>query len=109
MLAGREAENAVWVSPATAAAFGVDGAEEVEIVNQDGARQGPVRLLVTARIRDDAVYLTHGHGHNSRQLTRAYRRGADESALMTQYAVDPLSGGTGMRVNFVRLVRPEAT
>lgn len=108
VLAGREAENAVWASPATAAAFGVEGAELVEIVNQDGARQGPVRLLVTARIRDDAVYLTHGHGHNSRLLRRAYRRGADDAALMTQYAVDPLSGGTGMRVNFVRLVRPGA-
>jgi thiosulfate reductase/polysulfide reductase chain A len=53
---------------------------------------------------DDAVYITHGFGHNSRQLTRAYKRGVDDSALMTQYAVDPLSGGTGMRVNFVRLV-----
>ena len=108
VLHGCEPENAIWASPDTAAAFGVSDGEEVEIVNQDGARQGPIRVKVTARIRDDAVYLTHGFGHNSRQLTRAYKRGADDSALMTRYAVDPLSGGTGMRVNFVRLVRPNA-
>lgn len=108
ILAGREDENAVWVSPTTAEAFGVADAAVIELVNQDGVRQGPVKLKVTARMRDDAVYMTHGYGHNSRQLTRTYNRGADDSALMTQYAVDPLSGGTAMRVNFVRLVRPHA-
>lgn len=108
VLHGREGENAVWVSPATAAAFGVADAEEVELVNQDGLREGPVPLKVTARMSDDAIYLTHGFGRNVRQLSRAYQLGADDSALMTRYAVDPLSGGTGMRVNFVRLVRPHA-
>lgn len=108
ILYGRERENAVWVSPAVAEALGLHDGEDVELVNQDGARQGPLPLKVTARMRDDAVYLTHGFGHNSRQLTRAYRRGADDSALMTRYAVDPISGGTGLRVNFVRIVRPHA-
>jgi thiosulfate reductase/polysulfide reductase chain A len=108
VLHGRDPENAVWASPATAAAFGIDEGELVEMVNQDGIRQGPIHVKVTERMSDDAVYITHGFGHNSRQLTRAYNRGADDSALMTQYAVDPLSGGTGMRVNFVRLVRPDS-
>jgi thiosulfate reductase/polysulfide reductase chain A len=80
----------------------------IEVINQDGVRQGPVRLRVTARMRDDSVYMTHGHGHNSRRLRRANGRGADDSALMTRYALDPASGGTAMRVNFVRLVRPHA-
>ncbi len=108
VLNGREDENTVWVSPSTAAAYGVGDEDWVELINQDGARQGPVRLDVTARMSDDAVYITHGYGHNSRQLTRAYKKGVDDSALMTKYAVDPLSGGTGMRVNFVRLVRPNS-
>ncbi len=108
VLAGREDENSVWASPATAAAYGLEDDEWIEVINQDGVRQGPVRLKVTARMRDDAIYVTHGFGHNSRQLTRAYKRGVDDSALMTQYAVDPLSGGTGMRVNFVRLVKPNS-
>jgi thiosulfate reductase/polysulfide reductase chain A len=105
VLFGRESENAVWISPASAAAFGVKDDGWVDLVNQDGARQGPVRLKVTNRMSDDSVYITHGYGHNSRQLTRAYKRGVDDSALMTKYAVDPLSGGTGMRVNFVRVVK----
>ena len=108
VLHGREEENSVWVSPATAAGYGVEDDEWVELINQDEARQGPVRLNVTERMSDDAVYITHGYGHNSRQLTRAYKRGVDDSALMTKYAVDPLSGGTGMRVNFVRVVKPKS-
>jgi thiosulfate reductase/polysulfide reductase chain A len=108
ILHGRDPENAVWASPATAAAYGVADGELVEMLNQDGIRQGPIKVKVTERMSDDAVYITHGFGHNSRQLTRAYKRGVDDSALMTQYAVDPLSGGTGMRVNFVRLVRPNS-
>ena len=105
VLHGRESENSVWISPATASGFGVKDRGWVDLVNQDGARQGPVRLNVTNRMSDDSVYVTHGYGHNSRQLTRAYKSGIDDSALMTKYAVDPLSGGTGMRVNFVRVVR----
>ena len=108
VLSGREDENTVWVSPATAAAYGVEDDEWVELVNQDEVRQGPVRLNVTNRMSNDAVYITHGYGHNSRQLTRAYKRGVDDSALITKYAVDPLCGGTGLRVNFVRLVRPKS-
>jgi thiosulfate reductase/polysulfide reductase chain A len=105
ILFGRQSENEVWISPSSAAAFGVDDGGWVDLINQDGARQGPVRLNVTNRMSDDAVYTTHGFGHNSRQLTRAYKKGIDDSALMTKYAVDPLSGGTGMRVNFVRVVK----
>jgi thiosulfate reductase/polysulfide reductase chain A len=105
VLNGRESENKVWISPATAAGFDVKDGGWVDLVNQDGARQGPVRLDVTNRMSDDSVYITHGYGHNSRQLTRAYKKGVDDSALMTKYAVDPLSGGTGMRVNFVRVVK----
>jgi thiosulfate reductase/polysulfide reductase chain A len=105
VLNGRENDNPVWVSPATADAFGIQADGYVDLINQDGARQGPARVNVTNRMSDDAVYITHGFGHNSRQLTLAYKQGVDDSALMTKYAVDPLSGGTGMRVNFVRLVR----
>ncbi|MEZ5249366.1 MAG: molybdopterin dinucleotide binding domain-containing protein [Ilumatobacteraceae bacterium] len=89
-------------------AYGLADGELIELVNQDGIRQGPVRLQVTARMSSEAVYVTHGFGHNSRQLTNAYRRGVDDSALMTTYALDPLCGATAMRVNFVRLVKPNA-
>ncbi|MBN1947480.1 MAG: molybdopterin-dependent oxidoreductase [Bradymonadales bacterium] len=105
-LFGREPENRVWVSPGTARAFGIqtDG-EMVNLINQDDVLEGPVRVFITSRIRDDLVYMTHGHGRNSRQLTRAYRRGASDTELITRYVIDPLCGATAMRVNFVRLAR----
>lgn len=108
VLHGRDPENTVWASPEVADAYGLADGELIELVNQDGIRQGPVRLQVTARMSSEAVYVTHGFGHNSRQLTNAYRRGVDDSALMTTYALDPLCGATAMRVNFVRLVKPNA-
>ncbi len=108
VLHGNDPTNRVWVSPEVADAYGVGDGELVELVNQDGARQGPVEVMVTRRMSSDAVYIVHGFGHNSRQLSRAYRRGADDTALMTSYAIDPLCGSTGMRVNFVRLVKPHA-
>jgi len=41
-------------------------------------------------------------------LRNAYKKGASDTQLITRVAIDPIMGGTGMRVNFVRLVRAEA-
>ncbi len=62
-----------------------------------------MRAKVTERIRDDAVFMVHGHGHSSKRLRKADGRGASDAALMSGYALDPISGGAGMRVNFVRV------
>jgi hypothetical protein len=62
-----------------------------------------VKVRVTERIRGDCVFLVHGWGHTSRGLRRARGRGASDSALTTAYKVDPIMGGTGTSVNFVRL------
>ena len=104
-LHGRVAVNEVWVSPRIAKAFGeLEDGESVILINQDGVKEGPCRLKVTARIRDDVVFLPHGHGHNSRHLQLA-GAGASDTELSTQYAVDPIAGTTALRVNFVRLSR----
>ncbi|MFW5878628.1 MAG: molybdopterin-containing oxidoreductase family protein [Myxococcota bacterium] len=106
-LHGREPENEIWISPRTALAFGgLQDGEQVDLINQDGVREGPIRLKVTSRIRDDAAYMTHGHGHNSRQLSRSFRRGAHLNRLTSHYVIDPICGATAMRVNFVRITRP---
>jgi thiosulfate reductase/polysulfide reductase chain A len=73
------------------------------LVNQDGARSGPVRVKVTERIRGDCVFLVHGWGQNAKKLRYAHGRGASDAALVTRYKVDPIMGGTGMNVNFVKL------
>jgi thiosulfate reductase/polysulfide reductase chain A len=96
-------ENEVWVNRQVAVSLGVADGDRVMLVNQDGARSGPVKVRATARIRRDCVYVVHGFGHNAPGMRRAHGRGASSTALMTRYALDPISGGSGLRVNFVRL------
>jgi len=97
------AENEVWVNDKVAARLGIRNRDKLRLVNQDGVRSNVVRARVTRRIRPDAVYLVHGFGHTASGLRFARGRGADDAALVTRYAVDPLMGATGMFVNFVRL------
>jgi thiosulfate reductase/polysulfide reductase chain A len=51
--------------------------------------------------------MVHGFGHDAPGLTRANGRGASDTALITRYSLDKISGGAGMRVNFVKLARVE--
>ena len=101
-------ENEVWLNATVAKSLpGFDRplrtGERVVLVNQDGVRSDPVRVKVTERIRGDCVYLVHGWGHSSRGLKYGFKRGASDSQLITRYKVDPLSGGTALHGNFVRL------
>ncbi len=96
-------ENQVWINRDAARDLRLEEGDRVVLENQDGAASLPVLVRVTPGIRRDCVYMVHGFGHRSRALRRAYRRGASDTALMTRIAVDPIMGGTGMRVNFVRL------
>jgi thiosulfate reductase/polysulfide reductase chain A len=64
-------------------------------------------VRVTEAIRGDCAYLVHGFGQRSRWLTRA-KGGASDTQLMSRVEVDPLMGGTGMRVSFVRPVKAAA-
>lgn len=98
-------ENALWINSEVAAALGLKDGDRVGLENQDGARSGPVKVMATERIRKDVLYMVHGFGHDAPGMTRAHRRGASDTALQTQYALDPVSGGAGMRVNFVKLVQ----
>jgi thiosulfate reductase/polysulfide reductase chain A len=98
-------ENCVWLHTSTAAAFGVRDGDRVPLENQDGARSLPL-LEVTEGIRADCAFMVHGFGHQSKALHKAYHRGASDTTLITRVAIDPLMGGTGMRVNFVRPVKP---
>ena len=96
-------ENEVWVNEDAAAAAGFADGDEVWLENQDGATQGPGKVKATQRIRSDAVFIVHGFGQDSPGLTNANGAGVSDTKLQTRYALDPISGGAGMRVNFVRL------
>ncbi|GMV44002.1 MAG: molybdopterin oxidoreductase [Myxococcales bacterium] len=108
LLAQTYGENDVWVNAAAARAIPGPGrplrtGDRVVLVNQDGVRSLPVKVRVTERIRGDAVYMVHGWGHTAKGLGYAAGKGASDSELTTRYAVDPIMGGTGTAVNFVRI------
>lgn len=102
-------ENQVWINREAARDLRLEDGQEVILENQDGVRSLPVRVRITAGIRRDCVYMAHGFGHQSKALRLAYRKGASDTQLMTRIAIDPLMGGTGMRVNFVRVHRMEGS
>jgi len=100
-------ENPIWVNAQVAKDWGLKDGERVHLKNQDGVISrftAPVK--VTEGIRPDCVFTVHGFGHDSKKLHRAYGRGINDSQLITKVKVDPIMGGTGMRVNFVTFVRP---
>jgi thiosulfate reductase/polysulfide reductase chain A len=62
-------------------------------------------VKLTQRIRADAVYMVHGFGQIAPGLSRANGQGASDTKLQTAYKLDPISGGAGLRVNFVRIIK----
>ncbi len=98
-------ENLLWVNPKVAKILGLENGQEVWLKNQDGATTDfPVKVRITERIRHDSVFLVHGFGQNNKQMTRAYGRGAADYKLITKVELDDVTGGTGMRVNFVQIL-----
>lgn len=95
-------ENTVWVHPKVASLWGLKEGNYTYLRNQDGITSDfPIKVRVTERIRWDSVYMVHGFGHNKKELSRAFGRGANDTQLITNVMIDPLMGGTGMRGNFV--------
>ncbi len=101
-------ENEVWINRKVAQEWGIKNGEYVILENQDGVRSRPVKAKVTERIRHDAVFMVHGFGHTDKRLHRAYHRGASDTSLITRVHLDPIMGGTGMRVNFVTFRKEDA-
>jgi thiosulfate reductase/polysulfide reductase chain A len=58
-------------------------------------------LHVTERMPEGSVYMVHGFGHTAPGLSRAFRKGGSDSEVIDTYALDPMSGTTGMRTQFV--------
>ncbi len=102
-------ENVVWLNAARATELGFSSGDEVYLVNQDDVRVGPIKVRATEAIRPDCVYMVHGYGHSDPRLRFAHGRGVDDNKLCTKVAIDPVMGGTGMNVNFVRLEREQGT
>ncbi len=107
-------ENEVWINSDAAASIPgfedrpLQSGDRVVLENQDGVRSYAVKAHITQRIRGDCVFVVHGFGHSARGLSWACGKGASDSELTTRYKTDPMSGATGMNVNFVRVLKAEA-
>ena len=97
-------ENELWINEDEAASLGYENGDRVWLENEAGDRTGPISVKATQRIRKDAVFMAHGFGQQSEGLSNANGRGASDTKMMSRYKLDPISGGAGMRINFVRLV-----
>lgn len=98
-------ENAVWVNKRIAELHGLRDGGYVVLVNHSGTKSNPIKVRATERIREDAVYMVHGWGRTDRRLRKAFRRGASDNHMITEYEVDPIMGATGHNVNFVTFVK----
>ncbi len=99
-------ENQVWINAGFAARLGIKDGQLVRLENQDGVKSLPIAVRATQGIRNDCAYMVHGFGTRSKSLSKAYKKGASDTDLITRVSMDPIMGGTGMRVNFVRLLPP---
>jgi thiosulfate reductase/polysulfide reductase chain A len=101
-------ENSVWVNPKVASLWELKKGQKVWLKNQDGALTSfPVAVRITERIRWDSVYMVHGFGHSDKKLSRAYGKGASDEEMITNIAIDPIMGGTGMRGNFITFLKED--
>jgi len=110
LLCELQSENKLWVNPKVAEQWGLVQDQEVWLQNQDGKTSNfSIKVRVTERIRWDSVYMTHGFGHSNNKLTRAFGRGISDTELITNVKIDPETGSTGMRENFVTFLteKPE--
>jgi thiosulfate reductase/polysulfide reductase chain A len=98
-------ENSVWVNKKICELHGIRDGQYVVLASSAGARSKPIRVRATERVREDVVYMVHGFGRNDRRLRRSYGKGASDNALIQDYEVDPIMGGTGHQVNFVTFVK----
>jgi thiosulfate reductase/polysulfide reductase chain A len=101
ILSDLEARNRRWMSPGSARGLGLEPGTPVLVANARGDETGPLPLHVTERMPDGAVYLVHGFGHRSPGLSRAHGMGGSDSDVIATYAVDPIGGTTGMRIEHV--------
>ncbi len=106
-------EPSLWINPKIARLNGIENGQEVWLQNPKGKVSSfPVKVRITERIRHDSVFLPHGFGNKGRimvdgevqEMSRTYGRGISDAEMISKIEIDPETGGTGMRNNFVMLL-----
>jgi thiosulfate reductase/polysulfide reductase chain A len=95
--------NCLWINPRCAAALGIRDGAPVMVKNSHGDETGPMPARVSGRVKERTIYMIHGFGHRSKGLTVGCCSGGSDTDLIDNYAVDPITGSTGMRVQFVQV------
>ncbi len=99
-------ENVLWLSPETAAMYGVENSQRVHLESSDGAKSvNRIEIMVTPGIRDDCCYTTHGFGNLSPLMSEGYNKGVSVNRLLSRAKKDEVTGVRGLRDIFVRPVR----
>ncbi len=98
--------NPIWINDHAAAKMGLMDGDTVSVVNSEGIASGTTTTVkVTPGIRKDCVYMYHGYGSASPFMTVGKNAGVDDQKLISILAIDPETGCSGMRNNFVKLVK----
>jgi thiosulfate reductase / polysulfide reductase chain A len=106
MLTDLQPDNDLWINAKKGKAMGLKNGDFVTLVNQDNVTaSGRIRVKLTQRLRDDAVYMYHGFGVHAKGMRKANNQGVADDDLMTDKVIDPIMGGTAMRRNFVKIVK----
>ena len=98
-------EPHLWINETIGRSMGLKNEDEVIVENQDGIKSDKIKILMTPGMRPDAAYLPHGFGGNDRGLLNYTRKNVSDNNLISKYTIDPISGGTGLRTNFVRIIK----
>lgn len=99
-------ENEIWVNPEVAAKHQLSHGESIHLKNQAGVvSEYPIKVKVTQRIRQDAVYMVHGYGHYFKKLKWAHAKGASHNQLISNYEIDESIGAVGFQNNFVTFIK----
>jgi len=99
-------ENPVWINDETAKKLGLQDGDVVGLINSEGFKSRTTTTVkTTPGIRKDAVYMAHGYGSANPLLSVAVNAGVDDQSLITKITVDPETGASAMRTNFVKLIK----
>ncbi|MCF6187202.1 MAG: molybdopterin-dependent oxidoreductase [Desulfobulbaceae bacterium] len=99
-------ENPVWVNDKIASKMGIKSGDRVTMVNSEGIKSSSTsHALVTPGIREDCVFMAHGFGSKNPAMSVGKGAGMDDQELCSILVVDPETGCSGMRNNFVKLIK----
>ena len=102
--------NPVWLNDESAKKMGLKDGDEIGLINSEGVTSTFTSVVkVTPGIRKDTVYMAHGYGSKNPMLSVGKGTGIDDQELITKLAVDPETGCSGMRNNFVKFVKDGKT